>query len=330
VPASATTVPSDSPNPYVFIVGCLRSGTTLLRRMADAHPELAVIHETQWLPRWYRKKIGVASDGSVTPELAERLFEFRRFAELRISREAVERVLDSNGPISYARFVSEIFDLYGRAQGKRHVGEKSPGYVRYLPTLHELWPRARIVHLVRDGRDVWLSTKSWKKRARTVGRFSTWAEDPVTTAALWWEWHVRFGREDGAALGPARYRELRYESLVADPSAECAALCDFLRLRYDDAMLRYAEGREQRSWGRSLKGRWLPPTPGLRDWRSQMTRDELERFEAAAGALLDEIGCERACPRPGARARAKAAEVRRAFVADARARGRSIPRAWEA
>jgi hypothetical protein len=317
-------------NPFVFIVGCLRSGTTLLRRMSDAHPQLAVIHETQWLPRWYRRGIGVTRDGFVTPELADRLFEFPRFTELRIPREAVERLLESNGPLSYARFVSEIFDLYGHAQGKRIVGEKSPGYVRYLPTLHELWPRARVVHLIRDGRDVWLSARSWKKGGRTVGRFSTWVEDPVTTTALWWEWHVRIGREDGTALGPGRYRELRYDSLVADPAGECAELCDFLELPYDDAMLRYEQGREQRSWGRSLKGRWLPPTPGLRDWRSRMTADELERFEAAAGALLDELGYERACPRPSTAALAAAALMRSSFIADARTRGASIPRAWEA
>jgi hypothetical protein len=320
---------SPSPNPYLFIVGCLRSGTTLLRRMADAHPQLAVIHETQWLPRWYRRGVGLTSDGYVTPELAERLFEFRRFADLRIPREAVERLLDANGPIGYARFVSEIFDLYGLAQGKRIVGEKSPGYVRYIPTLHELWPRARIVHLIRDGRNVWLSARNWKKAGRTVGRFSTWGQDPLTTTALWWEWHVRLGREDGAPLGPEGYLEQTYEALVADPGGECAALCEFLELPFDDAMVRYEEGHERRSWGRSLKGSWLPPTPGLRDWRSHMTADELERFEAAAGALLDEVGYERTCPRLSARALARAADARRSFVADARARGRSVPRAWE-
>jgi hypothetical protein len=318
-------------NPYFFVVGCPRSGTTLLRRMLDAHPRLAMMpRETHFIPRIYERRAGLTAGGEVTPAVVDELLADRHFARLGVGREALERLLAREEPTSYASFVSRIFDMQGRARGTELVGDKTPGYVRQLPTLHALWPEARFVHLIRDGRDVCLSLLEWRSGPRLAGRFSSWAEDPVSTTALWWEWHVRIGREDGAALGPERYRELRYDSLVADPAGECAELCDFLELPYDDAMLRYEEGREQRSWGRSLKGRWLPPTPGLRDWRSRMTADEVERFEAAAGALLDELGYERACPRPSTAALAASALMRRSFIADAQARGASIPRAWEA
>jgi hypothetical protein len=55
---------------------------------------------------------------------------------------------------------------------------------------------------------------------------------------------VRRGREAGKWLGPKLYREMRYESLVAGPEQECAALCDFLGLAYDEAMLHYHEAFE--------------------------------------------------------------------------------------
>jgi hypothetical protein len=313
----------------VFIVGCLRSGTTLLRRMADAHPQLAVIHETQWLPRWYERRIGITPEGTVRPELIDRLLEFRRFQELRIEREDLEHLLDGGRPVSYSRFVSGVFDLYGEAQGKRLVGEKSPGYVRYLPTLRGLWPEARFVHVVRDGRDVCQSVLSWRKAGRNPGKFTTWAEDRITTAALWWEWHVRLGREEGRDLGGDRYYELRQESLAADPVRECAALCAFLGLRYDEAMVRYQEHRAEGSWGRSAKGRWLPPTPALRDWRSQMAASDVERFEAAAGDLLGELGYARAFPRLGRAPLEHAERLRARFAEEARARGTRVPRRWE-
>ena len=100
------------------------------------------------------------------------------------------------------------------------MGDKTPGYVRRIPTLHALWPEAKFVHIIRDGRDVCLSAINWRKADHALGRFSTWTEDPITTAAVWWEWHVRLGREDGGSLPPKLYHEVRYEALVSVPARD--------------------------------------------------------------------------------------------------------------
>jgi hypothetical protein len=315
-------------NPYVFLVGCLRSGTTLLQRIVDAHPQIAVIPETQWVPRWYERRRGLTREGFVTPELARRLCAHPRFARLEVDPERVQALIRDSEGKHYARFVTEVFDLHGQVKGKGLVGEKSPGYVRHLPTLHALWPHARVVHLIRDGRDVALSVLDWSRRERTAGRFPTWDEDPVTTTALWWEWHVRLGREAGALVGPKRYYELRYESLVVDPETECAKLCDFLGVPYDEAMLAFHVGRTKSKPGRSTKAAWLPVTRGLRSWREQMAQVDIARFEAAAGALLAELGFARATTPSGADL-GRAARLRDAFANHARARGRPVPGAWE-
>jgi Sulfotransferase family len=304
-------------NPFLFVVGCPRSGTTLLQRLLDAHPQLAVINETLWITR--------EADGRVSPELISRLFEYRRFQRLGMVREDVERLVQSNGSISYPSFVSAVFDLYGRAQGKALVGDKSPGYVREIPALHRLWPEAKFIHIIRDGRDVWLSLASWKKAERSMGDFVTWAEDPVATAALWWERSVRLGREAAELLGPELYHEVRYETLVAKPAQACRELCGFLGLPYDEAMLRFFEGRTRNEPGLTSKRAWLPPTPGLRDWQTEMPPDQVERFEGTAGALLDALGYPRSCPHPRPEALEHAARIRDLFEADARARGRALP-----
>ena len=72
-----------------------------------------------------------------------------------------------------------------------------------------------------------------------------WEVDPITTAAVWWEWHVRLGREDGGSLAPKLYHEVRYEALVSEPAKECETLCDFLDLPYDDAMLKFHEAERR-------------------------------------------------------------------------------------
>jgi Sulfotransferase family len=315
-------------NPYVFIVGCPRSGTTLLQRMVDAHPDLAIVFETHWIPRWFEKRRGLTPEGYVTPELVGRLLEDRRFKNLKVGRKDLERLIPPSERVPYASFVSGVFDLHGEAAGKRLVGDKTPAYVRSIPTLHELWPETRFVHIIRDGRDVFLSLKDWSKAGSAAGRFATWKEDPAETMALWWKWNVQLGQEDGGSLAPKLYHEVRYEELVSEPQATCEALCSFLGLPYDDAMLKFHEGREKSDPDLDAKKGWRPVTTGLRTWESDMQPEEVERFEAAAGALLKELGYPRAVPHPSLRTIEKVSGLRRSFSEDLCSQGHRLPERW--
>jgi Sulfotransferase family len=320
-------------NPYLFIVGCPRSGTTLLGRMVDAHPDVAVIHEGRFAPDWFERMRGLTAEGLVMPELIDELLAHPPFRNVSASREQLEGLLGDGDAVPYAEFVRGIFDLHGRAHGKRLVGDKTPHYVRSIPTLHELWPEARIVHLIRDGRDVSQSVLAWRKvaeRGGSVARFSAFQEDRIAAVACWWEWLVRLGREDGAALGPGLYHEIRYESLVAEPAEECRRLCDFLGVHFDDRMIGFHEGRERNDPGLNAKKAWRRVTPGLRDWRSEMPPGDVERFEAAAGGLLDELGYERASRTPPAELSRHAARLRRSFATElTRRRRRRLPSGWQ-
>jgi hypothetical protein len=162
-----------------------------------------------------------------------------------------------------------------------------------------------------------LSIADWPTaRQKNPGIFATWKDDPLSTTALWWESNVRLGRQIGNWLGPELYYEIRYESLIANPKEECAALCAFLGLPYNDAMLRFHVGRTRSKPGLDAKHAWLPITPGLRDWRSQMPAEDVERFEAAAGELLDELGYPRAVSCPGPEALGQASKMRDSLEQD--------------
>jgi hypothetical protein len=315
-------------NPYLFIVGAARSGTTLLQRVVNAHPEIAVVNETYWLPRKFSESAGLTPEGLVTPGLIPMLLENPKFTRMGFGGEELKQLLDSNDPISYPAFVSRMFDLYAEAQGKRIAGDKSPGYVRKMHVLHRLWPEAKFVHLIRDGRDLCLSMMDWKKGERVAGALGTWAEDPVTTIALYWKRSMMLGWETGTTLGPGLYYEIRYESLVASPAAECRALCDFLGVPFDGIMLQFHEGRTRQGPHLSSKAKWLPPTPGLRDWRTQMLPRDAELFEAVAGDLLVELCYPRAFPRISTEAGQQAARIEDVFTREARRRGRHLPIRW--
>jgi hypothetical protein len=316
-------------NPFLFIVGCPRSGTTLLRRIVDAHPDIAITKETHWIVQLLEGEYGASTEAPVTPELLARLLSHWRFGRLELDAgriERLERLVARDEPVSYAELITAVYDLCGELRGKRLVGDKTPRYVRDIPTLHGLWPRAKFVHLIRDGRDVCLSVRNWDKENRFVTRISTFEKDPVSTIALWWEQLVRLGREAGDALSADLYHEIRYEQLVAEPAEECRTLCDFLGIPYDEHMPRFHEGRTKDDPGLDAKSAWRPITPGLRKWRSEMADGDIERFEAVAGDLLGELGYPRGAPEPELGARRQAGLARETFVREA---GRHrLPASW--
>jgi hypothetical protein len=301
-------------DPYLFIVGCARSGTTLVRRIVDAHPEIAITTEMHWISHYvnYFKN----QNGLVTPELVCELSGHKRFAQFEIPREQFEGLLGSGEALPYPTFLNRVFGLYGALKNKPLVGNKTSGYVRRMRDLHALWPEAKFVHIIRDGRDVCLSVLNWKKAERTAGRYASWEEDPVSTTALWWERKVRKGREDGVALGPGLYHEMHYEDLVDDPERECKRLCEFLGVPYDDTIIRFAEGKTKTDLPnarKTPKKAWLPITSGLRNWRTEMPATDIQRFEAAAGNLLEELGYERIFSRPTPQALEHATRIRKMF-----------------
>ena len=281
-----------SGNPYVFAVGCPRSGTTLLQRMLDHHPELAVANDTHFIPHGIDDRSGLV-DPPLTSEHVERVRTYRRFPRLGLSDQAV--CAAARRARSYGQFVSALYDAWGRERGKRLAGEKTPDYVRCLPLLHGLFPFARTVHIIRDGRDVALSALEWATATKGPGKLALWTEEPVAVCALWWRRQVVVGRRDAASVGPTRYREVRYERLVADPEVELRSIAAFLDLSYAAEMTAYHVGRTSSQPGLSTKRAWLPPTPGLRDWRTSMRERDVELFEALAGDLLSALDYERLC-----------------------------------
>jgi hypothetical protein len=302
------------PPAFGFFVGCGRSGTTLLRAMFDSHPDLAVPDEVSFVIRLARPHYALRYGWP-------RRFDAERAADLIVANASWRRwgippaegraALVDPPPASFAEMVRRAFADWAARAGKPRYADKTPMHVLHLRRLARLFPEARFVHLVRDGRDVALSYRS-----------VAWGPETVEEAALLWRRRVGAGRRSGRRLGPDRYREVRYEDLVAEPERVARELCAFVDLAWDDAMLRYparaGEVIAATRFPEAHRRLRLPPTPGLRDWRTQMPADDVARFEAIAGAELRAHGYETAAPSPPVRARARA-EGR--VLADAAARG---------
>ncbi|MGH8924160.1 MAG: sulfotransferase family protein [Acidimicrobiia bacterium] len=284
------TDPSQHQPVFPFIVGSGRSGTTLVRAIFSSHPDLAVCHESHFIPHLARRRYGQGASMNRERLLAD-LFADPNFRRMGFSRDEVRAAIDPTS--SYAEAVRRIFGLFAAHHGKPRYGDKTPNYVQHLPLLARLFPEARFLHVIRDGRDVAASLVEQRFGPESVGE-----------AAIYWKKCVDRGRRAGFQLGPERYREVRYEDLIGDAERIVSSLCSFFHLTFDERMLRYFEHSED--WIPETKRARAhhqnlvkPMTKGLRDWRQQMPAKEVALFEALAGASLDAFGYTRAAGHPG-------------------------------
>jgi len=293
MPAQPESMPRNGEhpvNPYVFVVGCPRSGTTLLQRMLDNHPQLTVANDTHFITRAVKTTLRRDPNPQMKPDCLEAVLNYRR--TYRMGLEDVDMRQAATDSDTYAEFVSKLYNLRGARQKKTLSGEKTPSYCRQIPALHTLFPASRFIHIVRDGRDTTLSTLGWATETKGPGKWGLWKEDPVGTCALWWRWQVGTGDRDGRTLPPGLYRSLRYEDLVSNTQAELRGITDLLALPYSEDMVNYHTGKERKNSGLSAKSAWLPPVQGLRDWREDMSPEDISVFENIAGDLLSHFGYE--------------------------------------
>jgi len=287
--------------------------------MLDHHPLLAVANDSHFIPH-VLEEAGETASARLTPELVRAVRGYRRFARLGLSDAVVADATVRAD--SFASFVSRLYSAYAGERGKPLGGEKTPDYVKHLPLLHTLFPWAKTLHIVRDGRDVALSTLEWAAE-KGLGRFLLWRTQPVAVCALFWRQLVATGRRDGWSLGADCYREVRYEQLVKHPTETISDLLRFVDLRFARETVTYYEGKVRRDPGLSAKQAWLPPTTGLRDWRREMEPGDVELFEAIAGDLLSSLGYPRAFPTIPEATRQVAEDCRRRWeseLAERRAR----------
>jgi hypothetical protein len=184
--------------------------------------------------------------------------------------------------------IATVYAVYAAERGKARWGDKTPMYMQNLRLLERLFPDALFVHLIRDGRDAALSYLSMPKGLMT----ETWMQPRDTAAfACQWRAEVKAARRLGRRVGGERYLEVRYEDLVGDVESVLRRISGFARLPYEPAMADYA-GNVDVSAKPHQQSLRRPPTAGLRDWRVQMSPEDIGAFDQVAGDLLAELGYE--------------------------------------
>ena len=269
-------------NPPVLILGVRRSGTTLLRVMLDRNSEIAVPDESYFVPQLAHRH-GRRPDPDAFVDDIRRLDTLR---EWEISPEDVRSRLRPG--LTTGEAIGAIYETYAEHQGKARWGDKTPMYMQHLPLLEALFPDARFVHLIRDGRDTAISFLAMPEGIVT----QSWAHPrSLQDFACEWRVEVEAARQLGGRVGPRRYVEVRYEDLVAEPERELRGICMFAELPWEPGMLDYA-GNVDVSRKPHQQRLAQPPTRGVRDWRRDLPSEHVDLFESVAGDLLRELGYE--------------------------------------
>jgi hypothetical protein len=262
--------------PVIFIVGVGRSGTTLLMSMLNAHPEIAFLPETHFVSEYIVHRPFLSHKS-----LRDRLMRDPRVGRLNLPIGDILSSVTGRRPDLRGIYV-EVLNRFAERQDVSVVGDKAPRYVECIPVLDALIPDARIIHVIRDPRDVFVSrTQAEWSRGR-----AGW------THALAYRAQMSMGRHAGAALGADRYLEIRYESLVSEPEEVLRRVSTFLEVAFDPSMLKFQESAreivsaDEIEWKQNVLGPLLTRNAGR--WRSTLDPKTARRIEEMCRPVFDE------------------------------------------
>ncbi|MFP4635696.1 MAG: sulfotransferase family protein [Nitriliruptoraceae bacterium] len=310
---------SDRP---VFIVGCARSGTTLLQLMVQAHPRLAMPPENRFVIPVYERRVKFGDPA--TDEAREAIASFivdrkkSRFHDLGVDPEqARQRIREA--PPTIGSYLGVVLEEYAKRYDRPRWGDKRPNYVQYLDRILALFPDAQILHIIRDGRACVASLKRmpWWDHG-VIPAIYKWAE--ATHTADWAK----------AELPTDQYHEFRYEDLVSDPQPVLEGICDFLDEDFHPAMLephKVADDAvpDYKAWHEQTH---KPVSASqVRSWETGLERNEIRLMEHVAGAELEAYGYELSTSRLRRRPPAKDLKAYLAFLERRRDKERKQRRA---
>lgn len=236
----------------MFIVGVGRSGTSLLQSMLHSHPYVKFLPETQFLRNYVLTKKKINSS------------KFHEFiaADLKFDRYKVQlsELSDTSTPMKTYESIVKSY----KCQTSVYIGEKDPRVLDYMQELKEHFPNAKVLHIIRDPRDVVLSrTKAeWSRK---------W---PFYLHSYLYNAQLERGRSIGRSNFKQNYKELYYEDLIERPKATLQDICDFLNVSYHPEMLNFGEhakelvDKNELSWKKETFGPLLNKNKGK--WKKEL------------------------------------------------------------
>jgi hypothetical protein len=270
-------------NAPVFVVGCPRSGTTVLYHMLLSAGGFAVYRSESnvfnlLVPRFGGMRSRSDRQALMDAWLNSLLFRVSGLNSAEITRLVLEECHDGGD------FLRIVMGEVARSQGVNRWADCTPEHILSMKEIKRQIPDAIFIHIIRDGRDVALSyaKQGWAYPL-------PWDQGKqLSVAGLYWKWIVGRGRAIGRSLG-MDYREVRFEQLVSHPRETLSELGKFIDHELDYDRIQQAGigsvSTPNSSFG--VEGGHFDP---VARWKTKMATKEIQDFEALVGDRLEELG----------------------------------------
>src|SRR4051794_6906911 len=238
----------------IFIVGVPRSGTTMMREVLERSPRIAIARENHFVghvrehegARFYFRRAGDLRSDATIKRIVEMIYggEFQRMSRLRevstywkwlvanVARDDMERRLLA-AERSERGMLAAFMRVYADSRGRPIMGEKTPAHLAYVDTLLGWFPNARVVHMLRDPRAVYVS--DLRRRRQHPRRPYSWLMklplllQTVLLMQTIVTWRAAARRHEVYIRRyPDRYRIVRFEDVLAEPDETLSGLFAFL------------------------------------------------------------------------------------------------------
>ena len=286
----------------VFIIGNPRSGTSLFRLMLNAHPQIISPPECGFLHWWFAKYKDwneLSNTSNQIEVFINDLKTSKKITNWDLDFEKLKQKIIDLKPKNYASLGEIVYLLFAEQKGKKPIliADKNNYYIHHLNELNEIWPTAKYIVVVRDGRDVACSYINVEKLV-TDSPYKPKLSNDISTIAKEWVSNNNTCLNYINSLNNSRSFIVRYEDIVTNPILFLTKVCHFLGLNFDEEMLTYYiknielkdEPISTLDW--KLKTMESPDINNIGKHKTELNKEDLNKFNKIATILLKKFNYE--------------------------------------
>ena len=280
-------------HPPIFIIGNPRSGTTLLRLMLTNHKNIIIPPECGFAIWFYDKYKSAVFSDTVAESFVKDLSSARKIETWNLDFSKLLNYILIAKPVSYSDVVGVVYEFYGHTLGRSFLrwGDKNNYYLNHIDMIREMYPSARFIHIIRDGRDVACSYRALQ-RSNVLSKYAPRLPYEAKDIAVEWSTNIQKIRNSFDKMHWNNVHEIRYEDLASQPTNELKKVCHFLEEPYDTDMelyfiknrLEHQEPVEFLQW--KAKTIEQPTTSEIGKYKTILSKEEIKEFEDIASPML--------------------------------------------